>query len=76
MIGAEGSRGNRAEAAQRTPNGNGEVVKGGFLEKTPALHFGRWVGVRCVEREEEQSEHKPGQETHSMFGELSVIPVD
>lgn len=76
MIRAEGSRGNRAEAAQRTPNGNGEVVKGGFLEKTSDLHFGRWVGVRCVEREEEQSEQKPGQETHSMFGELSVIPVD
>lgn len=43
MIRAEGSRGNRVEAAPRTPNGNGEVVKGGFLEKTPDLHFGRLV---------------------------------
>lgn len=36
------SRGNRAKADTRTSNGNGEVVKEGFLEeRTPDLYFGR-----------------------------------
>lgn len=42
MIRAEESRGNRAKPDKRTPNGNGEVVKEGFLEeRTPDLYFGR-----------------------------------
>lgn len=42
MIRAEENRGHRAEADKRTPNGNGEMVKEGFLEeRTPDLNFGR-----------------------------------
>lgn len=52
MIGAEESRGNRAKADKRTPNGNGEVVKEGFLEeRTPDLNFGR--GQESEERKAE-----------------------
>lgn len=42
MIRAEGNRSNRAETDKKTPNGNGKVVKEGFLEeRTPDLYFGR-----------------------------------